>query len=106
MFKRSFYQRKHQKEYSSIIGQESILPNFFFFSVKLGHFTINIFFLYVTKTEAYQQKTEKIFVSEEKKFGRIDSRSQSYQTFFFANKEFLPFFVAKLPFALNTEKYY
>jgi len=28
---------------------------FFFFGVKLGHFTINIFFLYVTKTQAYQQ---------------------------------------------------
>ena len=25
--------------------------------------------------QAYQQKTEKIFVSEEKKFGRIDSRT-------------------------------
>jgi len=50
---------------------ESILPNFFFsvfffFGVKLGHFTINNFFLYVTKTQAYQQKTEKFFISEEK----------------------------------------
>jgi len=57
---------------------ESILPNFFFsafffFGVKLGHFTIHTFFLYVTKIQAYQQKTEKFFVSEEKKFGRIDS---------------------------------
>jgi len=42
----------------------------FFFGVKLGHFTI----MYVTKTQAYQQKTEKFFVSEEKKFGRIESR--------------------------------
>jgi len=32
---------------------------FFFFGIKLGHFTINNFFLYVTKTQAYQQKTEK-----------------------------------------------
>jgi len=38
---------------------------FFFFGVKLGHFTINNFFLYVTKMQAYQQKTEKFFVSEE-----------------------------------------
>jgi len=58
--------------------QESILPNFFlpffFFGVKLGHFTINNFFLYVTKMQAYQRKTEKFFISKEKKFGRIDSR--------------------------------
>ncbi len=46
---------------------------FFFFGIKLGHFSIKIFFLYVTKTQAYQQKTEKFFSSEEKKFGRIDS---------------------------------
>jgi len=44
---------------------------FFFFGVKLGHFTINIFFLYVTKMQAYQRKMEKFFVSEENKFGRI-----------------------------------
>jgi len=61
---------------------ESILPNFFFsvfffFGVKLGYFTINIFFLYVTKLQAYQRKTEKFFVSEEKKFGRIDPRGWS-----------------------------
>jgi len=46
---------------------------FFSFGVKLGHFTINNFFLYVTKTQAYQRKTEKFFVSEEKKFGRSGS---------------------------------
>jgi hypothetical protein len=46
---------------------------YFFFGVKLGHFTINNFFLYVTKMQAYQRKTEKFFVSEEKQFGRIDS---------------------------------
>jgi len=46
---------------------------FFFFGVKLGHFTINNLFSYVTKMQAYQQKTEKFFVSKEKKFGRIDS---------------------------------
>jgi len=62
------------------VAQESILPNFFFsvfffFGIKLGHFTIYKFFLYATKTQAYQQKTEKFFVSEEKKFGRINSRA-------------------------------
>ena len=46
-----------------------------------GHFTINNFFLYVTKTQPYQQKTEKFFVSEEKKFGRIDSRSRILKIF-------------------------
>jgi hypothetical protein len=30
--------------------------------------------MYVTKTHVYHRKTEKFFVSEEKKFGRIDSR--------------------------------
>jgi len=39
-----------------------------------GHFNINNYFLYVTKTQAYKWKTEKFFVSEEKKFGRIDTR--------------------------------
>ncbi len=51
--------------------------HFFFFGVKLGHFTINNCFLYVTKMQAYQQKTEKFFVSEEKKFGRIGSAIKS-----------------------------
>jgi hypothetical protein len=37
---------------------------FFFFGIKLGHFNINIFFLYVTKMQAYQLKTEKFFVSK------------------------------------------
>ncbi len=40
---------------------------FFFFGIKLGHFTINNFFLYVTKMQAYQQKMEKFFVIEQKK---------------------------------------
>jgi len=30
--------------------------------------------MYVTETQAYQQKTEKFFVGKEKEFGRIDSR--------------------------------
>jgi len=55
---------------------QTFFLRFFFFGVKLGHFIINNFFLYVTKTQAYQQKTEKFFVSEEKKFGRIDSRER------------------------------
>ncbi len=41
------------------------------FSVRLGHFTICEFFLYVTNMQAYQQKMEKFSVSEEKKFYRI-----------------------------------
>jgi len=61
---------------------------FFFFGDKLGHFTINNFFLYVKKTQAYQQKTEKFFVSEEKMFGRIDSRSFiTVLTFFYLQKQ-------------------
>jgi len=44
---------------------ESILPNFFFsvfffFGVKLGHFNINNFFLYVTKMQAKAQFTREI----------------------------------------------
>jgi len=50
---------------------------FFFFGIKLGHFTIHNFFLFVTKTQAYQRKVEKFFISEEKKFGRIDSAVHS-----------------------------
>ena len=30
--------------------------------------------------QAYQQKMEKLSVSEEKKFGKIDSRRQSYKS--------------------------
>ena len=53
-------------------------PNFHFsvfpiFAVKLGHIIKTTFFSYVTNTQAYQRKTEKFFVSEEIKFGRIDS---------------------------------
>ena len=64
-----------------VLDPESILPNCHFsvfpiFAVKLGHIIISTFFSYVTNTQAYQQKTEKFFVSEEIKFGRIDSRSR------------------------------
>jgi len=38
------------------------------FNVKLGHFAICEFFLYVANMQACQQKTEKFFVSEEKSF--------------------------------------
>jgi len=55
----------------NICFQESILQNFFslffFFGIKLGHFTINKFFLYVPKMQAYQRETEKFFDSKEKK---------------------------------------
>jgi len=39
---------------------QTFFLRFFFFSVKLGHFTINNFLLYVTKTQVYQQKNGKI----------------------------------------------
>jgi hypothetical protein len=42
--------------------------HFFNFADKVGHFTMNDFFLYVTNTQAYQRKTEKFFVIEEKSF--------------------------------------
>ena len=65
---------------------ESILPNFHFsvfpiFAVNLGHIIITTFFSYVTNTQAYQRKNEKFFLSEEIKFGRIDSWTQSYKTY-------------------------
>jgi len=41
--------------------------HFFFFGVKLGHFTTNLFLLYVTNMQAYQRKTEKFFIIEENK---------------------------------------
>jgi hypothetical protein len=56
---------------------------FFFFGVKLGHFTINNFFLYITKTQAYQQKTEKFFVSEEfLRFFTVKQSNLMVNTFF------------------------
>jgi hypothetical protein len=39
-----------------------------FFGVKEGNFTINYFFLYVTKAKTNFRKMEKIFVSKEKSF--------------------------------------
>ncbi len=61
------------KTTSGVDPTKLFFSTFFFFGVKLGHFTTNNFFLYVTKTQAYQRKTEKFVVSEEKKFGRIGS---------------------------------
>jgi len=50
--------------------------------------------------QAYQQKTEKFFVSEEKKFGRIDSRSQSYIIFLTQNLSYFFYLViANLQFS-------
>jgi len=69
---------------SSKIWSRSYLTfflRFFFFGVKLGHFTINNVFLCVMKTQDYQRKTEKFLGSEEKKFGRIDSSSQFREHF-------------------------
>jgi len=42
--------------------------------------------------QAYQQKTEKFFVSEEKKFDRIDSRyaQNIIQNFFYKSTTFVP----------------
>jgi len=52
---------------------------FLFFGIILGHFTKNKFLLYLTNTKAYQGKTEKFFVSKEKKFYRICSWAQFHQ---------------------------
>ena len=62
---------------------ESILPNFHFsgFPIFAGKL-IGVFvtlgkkcIMQLKNDLAYQRKTEKFFVYEEKKFGRIDSRS-------------------------------
>jgi len=51
--------------------------SFFFFGDKLGHFTINLFLLYVTNIQAFQRKMEKFFVSKEKSFiGSTPSKSR------------------------------
>ena len=65
---------------SNLTGPGANPTNFHFFgfpifAVKLGHLVVKHFFSIVTNTQAYQRKTEKIFVSKEKKFGRIDSWS-------------------------------
>jgi len=39
---------------------------FFFFGIKLGHFTLNNFFLYVTKTQAYLQKRKNSLLAKKK----------------------------------------
>ncbi len=55
---------------------EKLGPNptklfFLFFAVKLGHFTVNDFFLFVMNMQAYQRKTEKFFLANKKTFYRI-----------------------------------
>jgi len=52
---------------------KTLFSLFFIFADKLGHLTIDDFFLYVTNTQAYQRKMENFFVSEENKFYRIGS---------------------------------
>jgi hypothetical protein len=44
------------------------IKHFSFFKVKLGDFTINYFFLYVTNAKAYQQKTVKSSLAKKKSF--------------------------------------
>jgi len=58
---------------------------FLFFGVKLGHFKVNEFFLYVSNMQAYQPKTEKFFVSEEKTFYRIGYSWTCYFIKLFSN---------------------
>ena len=65
----------------SIWNQESILPNIHFsgfpnLAVKLECLWEREKYVFMRNGQAYQQKTEKFFVYEEKKFGRIDSRSE------------------------------
>jgi len=64
---------------------QTVFSPFFFFSVKLGHFTINNFFLNVTKTQAYQQKMEKFFVSKEKNLVGSTHASQILCLYFMFN---------------------
>jgi hypothetical protein len=45
------------------------------FAFKLGHFKVQTIFFHATNTQAYQQKTEKIF-GFTKKFYRIDSETE------------------------------
>jgi len=56
--------------------------HFLIFDVKLGHFTIFDFFLYLTNMQAYQQKTEKFFVGKEKRFYRIGFQNEFLCSFF------------------------
>ncbi len=61
---------------------QTFFIRFFFFGFKLGHFTINYFFPDVINMQAYQQKTEKFFVSEEKEFYRFGHRCQFHQLYY------------------------
>jgi hypothetical protein len=96
MFERKYVEKFVETKERMSEDQESILPNFFFsvffFGIKLGHFTINNFFLYVMKMQAYQQNTEKFFVSEEKSLvGSTPGRCRFHHQFpsvFFIQKCF------------------
>jgi len=70
--------------YPGVDPTKLFILRFFFFGVKIGHFTINNFFQYVSKMQAYQRKMEKFFVSEEKKFGRIHSTGSAVKENFFS----------------------
>ncbi len=65
------------QSYKTLIS--SFFPNF---ATKLGHFSVNALFSSVINTQAKQRKAEKIFILRGKKFGRIDSRWQSYKRHF------------------------
>ena len=59
---------------------EPILPNFHFsgfpiFAVKLECLKEREKYEFMRNGQAYQQKTEKFFISEENFFGKIDSRT-------------------------------
>ncbi len=56
------HQKLHSKNYNMLWDRpyKTLFSSFSFFSVKLGHFTINDFFLCLTNIQGYQQKTEKI----------------------------------------------
>jgi len=71
--------------YSSRVDHTKLFfLRFIFFGIKLGHFAINNFFLYVTKMKAYQQKTEKFFVIKEKSLvGSTPSFHEKIKTYNF-----------------------
>jgi len=76
---------------------QTFFSPFFFFGVKLGHFTINNFFLYVMKTQAYQQKKRKNSLLEKKKsLVGLTPGANLIKLFFFANKEFFCFLLVSL----------
>jgi hypothetical protein len=68
-YRRVLYLRGPWKvQKTSSRSNKTIFSFFLIFAVKVGLFTILYFFLHLANMQAYQQKTEKFFVSEEKKF--------------------------------------